>query len=1122
MSARSQFCLNKFIDTEGIDVICMQETGSTDPEKLELNNMTFIADVNKAANKGAALYVKNQHSLTKLEEISKVSNQIDSCWGLIIIENQKFIVGSIYVKDNYKNAFKEIMNMLSAAEKRKTELKACGIILSGDFNARHLSWGDSCNDDYGNQLAQLLDHTRYSICIPKSPTFRCINALNGGSYIDFSVMSNSIVDSVSSCLTEDGVELFSGAPKRGHVPVITELIAKSSSRMPSYCEKLDISSITWESWTQSIESDLDQETEAIETESNPFSLWNILNGIITKATNIYGKTKKCSPYSKPYWTKSLTQLSENLRAARKAWTKRNTEYNLKKLDEAREQFEEERKIVCQNFILDKVKIMNSSQAQQFWREFNKIFKKKSIQRIDPLEDGKKGIITENHAKEKCLFSVFFEASHLNNENFDDDFYHSVNTLHDNIMERDTGVEEEQVNNEEVKNLNRYITLQEISKAIKYTGKSVDTCNFHPRMFRNLGQKAMKVLQKLFNLCLTTCNWVWDAAEVIFLRKSGKDSYAKPGSYRPICITPYIGKLLEAIITLRIEQLLTNTQQVDPDQEGFSKSKNTIRYLNRLDLGIKVDKENNRTVLCVFIDFEKAFDSVWKRGMIVKLKQLGIDGNVLKLVDNFLFSRKVSLNVNGEVGNPRQSSEYGLPQGSVLSPTLFKIYVSDFVQELSNHEDITLYKFADDGTIKISSKNSQKCLATLEEVILCLENWAKKWRMKYNCDRNKTEIIAFNTSEQNKNLIPKEFTLGGKTIYRVSKTKVLGLTIDEDLTYIPHSQEVLKGLHGVWATLCKYSSRHWGFTEKVMLQLVKTLWLSKMKYASHIWMTEENTKEIRQLWYHIIKSIVGAVLNIDQSLAEVIIGVPPILIQSNIDGIKHFLKLNISSIPHDRYREFLQTTISDPNKLSSVLNLKFKNVFKFLQWKQQKYNSHLTDEDIQIIENKRYDGFFQLSPKCCSYTQKMMNDYIENILWKTTLRTQFQIQGYAKYPMPNCGQLPIPINTPRESEVLLMSLFYKNNLMNDSLWKLGKVPSPLCSLCQLEEETANHIIFTCNAVKKELHNEALTNYRKANNLSDDEFVEADNIDFLNTSRHPPFLQTCLKIIHSVKLRTSVIL
>ena len=77
--------------------------------------------------------------------------------------------------------------------------------------------------------------------------------------------------------------------------------------------------------------------------------------------------------------------------------------------------------------------------------------------------------------------------------------------------------------ENIYNLNREITNDEISKAIKHTGKSVDPCNFHPTMFQHMRQRAKNTLKKLFNICLTTCTWVWEAAEVIFLRKSGKDS-----------------------------------------------------------------------------------------------------------------------------------------------------------------------------------------------------------------------------------------------------------------------------------------------------------------------------------------------------------------------------------------------------------------------------------------------------------------------------------------------------------------------------------------------------------------------------------------------------------------------
>ena len=123
ISNRSQFALNKYIDTEQIDLLFVQETDTTETKKLELNNMSFICDTNKAANRGAALYARDKYSITKLEEISKISKHIDSCWGLVIIRNKRFIIGNVYAKLKYKSAIGEVMKMLKAAEKRKGELK---------------------------------------------------------------------------------------------------------------------------------------------------------------------------------------------------------------------------------------------------------------------------------------------------------------------------------------------------------------------------------------------------------------------------------------------------------------------------------------------------------------------------------------------------------------------------------------------------------------------------------------------------------------------------------------------------------------------------------------------------------------------------------------------------------------------------------------------------------------------------------------------------------------------------------------------------------------------------------------------------------------------------------------
>ena len=99
--------------------------------------------------------------------------------------------------------------------------------------------------------------------------------------------------------------------------------------------------------------------------------------------------------------------------------------------------------------------------------------------------------------------------------------------------------------------------------------------------------------------------------------------------------------------------------------------------------------------------------------------------------------------------------------------------------------------------------------------------------------------------------------------------------------------------------------------KVLLQLLKALFISKLSYASHIWMTKHNLSEISKLWYHIQKSITGAVLNINQNISELILGIPPITIQTRINSIKHFLKIINTPVQDDAYKSFL-TSIYNPN------------------------------------------------------------------------------------------------------------------------------------------------------------------------------------------------------------------
>ena len=173
-----------------------------------------------------------------------------------------------------------------------------------------------------------------------------------------------------------------------------------------------------------------------------------------------------------------------------------------------------------------------------------------------------------------------------------------------------------------------------------------------------------------------------------------------------------------------------------------------------------------------------------------------------------------------------------------------------------------------------------------------------------------------------------------------------------------------------------------------------------------------------------------------------------------------------------------------------------------------YTKHFTSEDQNIVSNRLYGSFLNLSAKSCTYTKVMIKQYTDTVLWQSSISNQFQLDGYASAPVPNSDRLPIPQNTPRNHEVLLMSLFYKNNLLNHSLWNIDKVSSPLCSACFDEEETAEHVLFQCSAVDEELQSRVARTYRLANHLEDGDAAPDSYIGLLNAIKNEQFLVSCL--------------
>ena len=184
-------------------------------------------------------------------------------------------------------------------------------------------------------------------------------------------------------------------------------------------------------------------------------------------------------------------------------------------------------------------------------------------------------------------------------------------------------------------------------------------------------------------------------------------------------------------------------------------------------------------------------------------------------------------------------------------------------------------------------------------------------------------------------------------------------------------------------------------------------------------------------YRINKTTIGAVFNVNSRLSELILGTPPIEILNNMNVIKHFLKIIMvaKQYPKDNSKDCLFMYIKSlclSESISSALYRQLKLSYEFLKWKFKCTPEHFTAADKQIISELEYSSYHLLSAKSCtySYTKQMFKQFLE-IHWQKSTTNYFTAEGYHQLPKAVTDPLAFPIGTTRETEVLVMSLFYNN-------------------------------------------------------------------------------------------------
>ena len=216
---------------------------------------------------------------------------------------------------------------------------------------------------------------------------------------------------------------------------------------------------------------------------------------------------------------------------------------------------------------------------------------------------------------------------------------------------------------------------------------------------------------------------WKLANITPLQKKGPKTSTK--NYRPISLTSVVSKLMEKIVRDKIMSHMEENGLFTKHQHGFRKGYSCVTQL--IDVCEKWTEEldNKNSIDLIYLDFQKAFDKVPHKRLITKLKGYGIQGNVIKWVEDFLKDRKQRVQISGS------SSEWtdvtsGIPQGSVLGPTLFLVYINDLPDVV--HSMVKL--FADDAKVS-AVVNSENDANVVQRDLNNIDDWSDKWDLRFN-------------------------------------------------------------------------------------------------------------------------------------------------------------------------------------------------------------------------------------------------------------------------------------------------------------------------------------------------------------------------------------------------------
>lgn len=775
-----------------VDVIGLCETKLTSNIPFEIPGFNCYRQDkhNSGHGQGVALLIKSD--LDHVPLVLPATHQLEAVGIEIILPGKKYTVISIYQSPNANM----VVNDLDILFEGRSH-----VLVMGDFNANHDCWCKVHNPN-GRLLFDHMLSSEFIIHASNTPTLVHYRVEDTPTNPDLLLSLN--VNKISEIQTITALS-------SNHLPIFFTVGGPSIRKVT---KQFNYSSADWASYRAHLDSNITLNAQILNSPSEIDKAAEYLTHTILNArdTAVPTSTRRDSTPKIPRNLKKWIREKNRLRRHEQ----RQIDLDLKRV--IRTEVNTLNRLIKQSFKQHNDKIWNEKLAKvdnpksDLWRLCKQLRLKPTI--IPPLKM-KNGNLTSS-TSEQCetLADAFYDNMCLTNN------WRSSSQIEDEVAESLRSIDT--ANGSYTGRLTRPKEVWNHLKNLKRR-KAPGVDNIHNALLKNLSQKSVVFLTKIFNSCLLLAHYpiIWKRAKVIALKKPGKDELI-PTSYRPISLLSTIGKLFESIIYTRLLQA-TGHFLMD-EQFGFRRQHSTTQQLARVSEHITHNLNLGKSTGMFLLDIEKAFDTVWHAGLLHKMIKSGTPMYLVKLIQSYLSSRELSVHI-GKISSSSRTIPAGVPQGSILGPYLFLLYIND----MPIQPRTSLACFADDTASLTSSEDVDLVVDRLQLSLDLLFSFFSQWKLKLN--ETKTEAIMFTR----KRSLPRRFlTINGHNIQWSKQIKYLGLLLDNKLNWTPHVASIRNKGQRAMNALSAILNRRSNLSSRTKLLIYSTLVRPCLTYSAPVW------------------------------------------------------------------------------------------------------------------------------------------------------------------------------------------------------------------------------------------------------------------------------------------------